>query len=94
MMRVDLRADGYRVTTQASIRKVGDVDLLVDDWYIVECDSREFHDGDSQQNTDRRRDGEATLARFGSARFTYSQVMFHRKWCLSVVAAGLAAGRP
>lgn len=94
LMRVDLRADGYRVTTQASIRKVGDVDLLVDDWYIVECDSREFHDGDSQQNTDRRRDGEATLARFGSARFTYSQVMFHRKWCLSVVAAGLAAGRP
>ncbi|MHC5795115.1 hypothetical protein ACVXZ4_03060 [Lacisediminihabitans sp. FW035] len=94
LMRVALRAQGYRVRTQASIRFVGLVDLLVDDWYIVECDSREFHDGDSQQDTYRRRDGEATLARYGSARFTYSQVMFHREWCLSVVAAGLAAGRP
>lgn len=94
LMRVDLRALGYRVDTQASIRKVGQVDLLVDGWYIVECDSREFHDGDAQQTTDRRRDGEATIARFGTARFTYPQVMFHRAWCLQVVAAGLAAGRP
>jgi hypothetical protein len=94
LLRVDLRAQGYRVETQASIRKVGQVDLLVDGWYIVECDSREFHDGDAQQTADRRRDGEATLARYGSARFTYSQVMFRRDWCLAVVAAGLAAGRP
>ena len=94
LMRVDLRALGYRVDTQASIRKVGQVDLLVDGWYIVECDSREFHDGDAQQTTDRRRDGEATIARFGTARFTYPQVMFRRAWCLQVVAAGLAAGRP
>ncbi len=94
LMRVDLRAQGYRVETQASIRKVGQVDLLVDGWYIVECDSHEYHDSYTQQTTDRRRDGEATLAHYGSARFTYSQVMFNRAWCLRVVATGLQAGRP
>jgi hypothetical protein len=94
LIRVALRRVGYRVVIQASIRKIGDVDLLVDGWFIVECDSRQFHDGLSHQGVDRRRDGEAALAQLGTARFTYAQIMFDREWCLAVVAAGLARGRP
>ncbi len=94
LIRVALRGVGYRVTIQASIREVGDVDTFVDGWFIVECDSRQYHDGQSQQAIDRRRDGEAALARLGSARFTYAQVLFDRDWCLAVVAAGLSRGRP
>lgn len=40
-----------------------------------------------------RRGGEATLGWFASARFTDAQVMDHRAFCLSVVAAALAVLR-
>jgi very-short-patch-repair endonuclease len=92
--RVELRRAGYRVEVQVKIAGVGVVDLLVDKWHIVECDSRQFHDGEKDQENDRRRDGAAALLGYATARFTYSQVMRNMPWCLSVVAAGLARGRP
>ncbi|WP_354568051.1 hypothetical protein [Glaciihabitans sp. UYNi722] len=70
------------------------MDALVDGWFIVECDSGEHHDGVANQTRDRRRDGNAARNKYGSARFSYSQVMFELPWCLDVVASGLARGRP
>ena len=93
-MRLDLRRAGYLVELQVSIPGVGIVDMLVDRWHIVECDSREFHDGERHQENDRRRDGQAALLGYATSRFTYAQVMRDMPWCLSVVAAGLARGRP
>ncbi|MBK4346485.1 endonuclease domain-containing protein [Lacisediminihabitans changchengi] len=93
-MRVALRRRGLRVRSQVSIRRVGQVDLVVDDWLIVECDSRQFHDGEPQQIADRRRDGEASLSSYGSARFHHSQIMSDLDWCVSVVESHLRRGRP
>ncbi|MET0805651.1 MAG: hypothetical protein ABWX98_00960, partial [Lacisediminihabitans sp.] len=67
---------------------------VVDDWLIVECASEKFHDDESQQITDRRRDGNAVLSNYGSARFHHSQIMSDLDWCVSVVESHLRRGRP
>ncbi|MGB4780256.1 hypothetical protein [Microbacterium sp.] len=56
LMRLLLRALGHHVEVQVRIPGVGRVDLVVDGWLIVECDSREFHDDWSVRRKDVRRD--------------------------------------
>ncbi len=56
LMRLMLRALGCAVELQVQIDGVGRVDLLVDGWLIIECDSRAHHSGWDAQKTDRRRD--------------------------------------
>ena len=93
-LRVACVSAGLLVEPQASIVHVGFVDLLVDDWLIVEVDSREFHDGATQQHTDKVRDGNAVLGSFGTLRFDYQQVQFELEWCIEVILARLKSGRP
>lgn len=93
-LRFALRAAGYRVETQVYVAGVGTVDLMVDGWFITECDSRQFHGKEADQEHDRRRDGNAALIGHPNARFTYTQVMHDRDWCVRVVEAGLLRGQP
>lgn len=62
LVRLILRTLGHRPELQVRIDGVGRVDLLVDGWLIVECDSRRFHSDWRSQVHDRRRDA-AALAR-------------------------------
>lgn len=55
-VRLILRAIGVDYRTQVHIEGVGYVDFLVEGWLIIECDSREFHEGWEKQREDRRRD--------------------------------------
>ena len=55
-MRLILRTLGIAYETQVAIDGVGRVDFLVEGWLIIECDSREFHEGWEKQVDDRRRD--------------------------------------
>jgi very-short-patch-repair endonuclease len=55
-MRLILRALGVAYETQVLIEGVGRVDFLVEGWLIIECDSKEFHEGWDKQVDDRRRD--------------------------------------
>ncbi|WEK61597.1 MAG: hypothetical protein P0Y60_02190 [Candidatus Microbacterium colombiense] len=55
-MRLLLRSLGVDFETQVQLPGVGRVDFLVDGWLIIECDSREFHEGWGKQVEDRRRD--------------------------------------
>lgn len=55
-IRLILRALGLRFQTQVYIPGVGRVDFLVEDWLIIECDSRQFHEGWGKQVEDRNRD--------------------------------------
>ena len=56
-----------------SIAGVGRVDLVLDGWLVIECDSREFHEGWMPQQRDRARDlalaalGYVTLRPWASA---------------------------
>lgn len=93
-LRVACTAAGLRVEPQAGIDRVGLVDLLIDDWLIVEVDSRRFHDEPTSQHRDRIRDGNAVLGNFGNLRFDYPLVQFELKWCLEVILARLGNGRP
>lgn len=58
-MRLILRTLGVAYETQVFIEAVGYVDFLVDGWLIIECDSKEFHEGWTKQVDDRRRDSAA-----------------------------------
>lgn len=55
-MRLLLRSIGVSFETQVWLPGVGRVDFLVDGWLIIECDSKEFHEGWDKQREDRRRD--------------------------------------
>lgn len=55
-VRLILRALGVKYETQVEIDGVGRVDFVVEGWLIIECDSREFHEGWQKQQEDRRRD--------------------------------------
>lgn len=56
LMRLMLRSLGCAVELQVRFEGVGYVDLLVDGWLAIECDSRAHHAGWEAQSTDRRRD--------------------------------------
>lgn len=55
-MRLLLRAMGVAYETQVYLDGVGYVDFVVDGWLIIECDSKEFHEGWEKQVQDRERD--------------------------------------
>ncbi|MGO1769894.1 MAG: hypothetical protein ACTHZX_08055 [Microbacterium sp.] len=54
--RLLARTLGISVQPQVQIDGVGRVDLVVDGWIVIECDSRAFHGGWEQQERDRLRD--------------------------------------
>jgi len=85
---------GLRVEIQVKISRVGYVDALIDGWLIVEIDSRKHHDGQLPQHRDRVRDGHSVLEGYGHERFDYDLVQHHLDWCIQVVLARLASGRP
>lgn len=61
-VRLMLRALGLSYETQVVIDGVGRVDFVVEGWLIIECDSKEFHEGWAKQQDDRHRDlGAAAL---------------------------------
>ena len=92
--RLAARRAGFRVATQVTIPGVGIVDNLIDDWLIVEIDSKLYHGGEDNQFRDRTRDGNAVLRRYGHERFSPAQVQRQIDWCLAVVEARLAEGPP
>ncbi|MCZ4302544.1 endonuclease domain-containing protein [Microbacterium oxydans] len=68
LVRLMLRALGLAYETQVLISGVGYVDFIVDGWLIIECDSREFHEGWGKQQQDRHRDIAAARAGYVTIR--------------------------
>jgi very-short-patch-repair endonuclease len=75
LARLLLRALGCSIELQVEISGVGRVDLLVDGWIIVECDSRAFHGGWDQQSKDRMRDLAAAAQGYATLRPTANQLV-------------------
>lgn len=63
LVRIMVLGLGCSVTLQVEFEDVGFVDLVVDDWLVIECDSKKFHSDWVQQLKDYRRD--LALARAG-----------------------------
>jgi very-short-patch-repair endonuclease len=76
LVRLMARALGCRVDVQVFFDGVGFVDLLLDGWLVVECDSKEFHQSWEQQVKDRNRDLALAAQGFVTLRLTAAQIMY------------------
>lgn len=75
-MRLILRTLGLRYETQVVIPGAGRVDFLVEGWLIIECDSKEYHEGWEKQVEDRARDIAAARRGYTSIRPIASDILF------------------
>ena len=76
LVRLLLRAMGCEIQVQVAIVGVGRVDLLVDGWLIVECDSKAFHEGWLKQRDDRRRDSAAAALGYTTIRVLAEDALY------------------
>lgn len=90
-MRLILRTLGVRYQTQVSIPGVGRVDFVVEGWLIIECDSREYHQGWEKQLEDRRRDLAAARLGYTTIRPVASDILFDAAGMRRMLAEILAA---
>ena len=91
LVRLMLLGLGCSVSLQVEFEDVGFVDLVVDDWLVVECDSKKFHSDWAQQLKDYRRD--LTLARAGYVvlRLTAEDIMYRPEAVLAALRGVLKA---
>lgn len=77
LMRLILRTLGVSYETQVVIPGVGRVDFVVDGWLIIECDSKEYHEGWDKQVEDRGRDMAAAGLGYVTVRPLAADLMHH-----------------
>lgn len=70
-VRLALRAAGWHVLPGAQVVEVGEVDLLVEGWIIVEIDGFAYHSGRKEYRADRRRDRRAVKLGFTVLRYAF-----------------------
>lgn len=76
LVRLMARSLGCKVDLQVKFDGVGYVDLVLDGWLVVECDSKEFHASWEQQVKDRNRDLALAALGFVTLRLTAAQIMY------------------
>jgi very-short-patch-repair endonuclease len=81
------------VDLQVEFEGVGFVDLLVDGWLVIECDSKQFHSDWKQQVKDYRRDLELARRGYCVLRLTAEDILYHPEIVLDALR-GLLAGTP
>ena len=75
LARLTLKGAGFTVRAGVWVPRVGEVDLLVDECVVVECDGFEYHSGRREYREDRRRDRELVAQGYVVLRFTYEEIM-------------------
>lgn len=90
LMRLLLRGLGVDVQVQVQVDGVGRVDLIVDGWLIVECDSRAFHEGWEAQKRDRARDLAAAALGYTTIRPIAEDIMYRMPAILELMKAIVA----
>lgn len=75
LLRLRLRAYGWSVRTQVRVVGTGRVDLIIDDWLIVEADGRANHDSRSLRHKDLIRDVNAASWGHSTLRFDYAMIV-------------------
>jgi hypothetical protein len=85
LMRLLVVGLGCVVDVQVDLPGVGRVDLIVDGWLIVECDSRAFHEGWAAQVRDRRRDLAAAALGYTTVRPLADDIYYRREEILNTM---------
>lgn len=93
LVRLMLRASGYRVDVQVHLAGAGRLDLLVDGWLVVECDSRQFHSSWEQRRIDYRRDLAAARRGWCVLRLLAEDILHHPDQVLAALRGLLDARR-
>lgn len=91
LMRLTFRALGCRVDVQVELAGVGRVDLIVDGWLIVECDSKAYHEDWRSQMRDRRRDIAAAGLGYTTIRPVAEDIYYRADELLAAIKAILDA---
>lgn len=93
LVRLMVRALGGSVDLQVWIRGVGRVDMVVDGWLVIECDSRAYHSDWQTQLDDRRRD--LALAALGYVRIrpAAEDILYRPEVVVAAIAGMLRVGR-
>jgi very-short-patch-repair endonuclease len=76
LVRLMARSLGCQVELQSWFDGVGHVDLVINGWLAVECDSKEFHESWQQQVKDRNRDLALAALGYATLRLTAAQIMY------------------
>jgi very-short-patch-repair endonuclease len=76
-MRLILCRIGVDFAVQVKIAGVGRVDFVVDGFLIIECDSKQFHEGWQKQRADRRRDLAAAARGYFTLRVLAEDLLHH-----------------
>ncbi len=90
LLRLILPALGCGIDVQVRIRGVGRVDFVVDGWLIVECDSRQYHEGWPAQKRDRRRDLAAAAQGYTTIRPLAEDILYHPEQVIAMLKRVLA----
>lgn len=91
LVRLLLRGLGIRPELQVSIDGVGRVDLVVDGWLIIECDSREHHSSWEAVRADRRRDAVAAALGYTTVRLLAEDILYRPEWVSDVLRRAVRA---
>ncbi|SIR72508.1 hypothetical protein SAMN05880568_1175 [Microbacterium sp. RURRCA19A] len=94
LVRLLLRHLGCRVEVQVRIDGVGRVDLLVNGWLIVECDSAQFHGTWRVHKNDRRRDMAALERGYVTLRLLAEDILYRPERIRAALERVLADGDP
>ncbi|WP_068483638.1 endonuclease domain-containing protein [Pseudoclavibacter helvolus] len=97
LVRLWLQRRGLEVTPQKWFAGVGQVDLLVDGWLVIECDSKAHHTSAKNYAEDRARDLTLLALGYVVVRLTYEQILnqwadTEKKLLRIVAAAGSRRG--
>ena len=78
LLRMDLEAAGLGFDDGVEIEGVGEVDLVIEDWVVVELDGYTYHCDEYQFGLDRWRDRRLVARGFLPLRFTRKDVYAHQ----------------
>lgn len=76
LVRIMARMLNCDVRLQVVFDGIGRVDLLLDDWLVVECDSKQFHSDWESQVRDRERDLKLASLGYATLRLTGAAIMY------------------
>ena len=93
LVRLMVRALGGSVDLQVRIRGVGRVDMVVDGWLVIECDSRAYHSEWQKQLDDRRRDLALAARGYVCIRPAAEDILYRPEVVVEAIAGMLRAGR-
>jgi len=93
LVRLMLRRWSCNVELQVGIDGVGRVDLVVNGWLVVECDSKQFHSDWDQQRADYRRDRALAALGFTVLRLTAQDILYRPEEVASALRGLIFANR-